>query len=416
MIQDFEIPSFTTSQLSDLHQRIDSGIQPHEFTNQKDSWQYGTPWKALEPLVAEWRNSYDWEDARTELNQWHHYKYTTEQGLKIHFVHEVSSDPNAIPLILCHGWPSTFYEFHKVINPLRDGKLGAQAYHVIVPSLPGYGFSDPPTAPGFGTTKIGDVFNELMLALGYSKYVAHGTDWGSVVCRSMASNHDKHCSAVHVTLFACAPPFPTLSNLWQHPTKVAKFLLAAKVLGFDTVYGQGKLKSMGQNFVDANNNPDAGYRAIQGTRPYSLAYGLTDSPIALLGWMLEKYHFWTHHEDGDIQVATLPSTITVKEVLTQVSIYWLTNTMSSSIRLYYEFLQQTKTMKTGMMGYIHIPLGISTFKSELSRVPKDWIETAGNLKFFNEHPLGGHFSALEVPELLVADLRSFGKEAAIVFE
>ncbi|CAO3599590.1 unnamed protein product [Absidia cylindrospora] len=415
MIESFEIPSFTSAQLSDLHYRLDNGVYPNELTTQVgNGWEYGTPRKALEPVVQEWRHSFDWEKPRAEMNQWKHYKLTTAQGLKLHFIHEPSNNPNAIPLMLLHGWPSTFYEFHKVINLLRDGQNG-QAFHVVVPSLPGYGFSDPPTAPGFGIAKMGEILNELMLALGYSKYMTHGTDWGSTISHQMVTRYENHCSAAHFTMFLCAPPLPTLTNLWNHPMKVAKFLLGATVLGFDRVYGPGQFTMKGTNFADVMNDSEAGYRAIQGTRPYTLAYGLADSPIGLLGWILEKYHTYTWHQDK-AQSSTLPSTLPANEVLTQASIYWLTNSMSSSMRIYYETLNQIKHEGLKMFGHVNNPIGISAFQGEVLRVPSEWMEVAGDLKFLNEHPLGGHFSAMEEPELLVADIQTFGKKVSYVFQ
>ncbi|KAI8337264.1 Alpha/Beta hydrolase protein [Chlamydoabsidia padenii] len=413
MIAPFDIPTLTKNDMTRLYDRLDNGTLPQELTLQTgDGWAYGTPRNALEPLVHHWRNKFDWEPVRTELNQWHHYQWESNQGLKVHFIHEPSKHPNAIPLVLLHGWPSTFYEFHKVINPLRDDT--SQPYHVIVPSLPGYGFSDPPTTPGFGINQMGDILNELILALGYSKYVAFGTDWGSIIVQYMGSQHHQHCSAILCTLFGTKPPLPTLSNLWHHPTKVARFLLAHKVLGFDQVYGKDTFKTMGGNFVDANTNADAGYRAIQATRPYSLAYGLADSPIGLLGWMLEKYHEWTDHGDDKNPSSGLPDTISPDEFLTQVTIYWLTNTMSSSIRLYYEFFHRLQLPSTSIN--LRVPFGISLFKYELARVPKEWIEMVGDLAYFANHPVGGHFAALETPDLLVSDLQSFGKKIRYTLE
>ncbi|KAI8081300.1 Alpha/Beta hydrolase protein [Halteromyces radiatus] len=414
-IETFEIPSFHPSQLDDLHRRLENVIYPHELVLKDNPWAYGTPRQALEPLVQKWRYSYDWETARTEMNQWHHYKLTGENGLKLHFIHEPSKDPKAIPIVLVHGWPSSFYEFHKVINPLRDGKDGSQAYHVVVPSLPGYGFSEPSTTPGFGIPQMGDAIHHLMLSLGYTKYACHGTDWGMMIVRYLAATHDKHCLAMHSTMFMALPPLPTITNLWKRPINVFKFLAGATILGFDQVYGPGKFKSAGNNFADVINNKDAGYRAIQGTRPYSLSYGLTDSPVGLLGWVLEKYHNWTYHSNNK-DASVLPDTISPDELLTQVSLYWLTNTISSSMRLYYEFFQQTDEMLKVFERRISIPFGVSNFESDITRSPREWVEACGNLQFYSEHSVGGHFSSLEVPDLIVDDLRSFGKKVAKSFE
>ncbi|CAO3648788.1 unnamed protein product [Cunninghamella blakesleeana] len=425
-IEPFEIPSFTTEQLSDLHTRIDKTIFPQELTlsEEKVGWKYGTPTSALKPLLEKWKNEYDWEKTRTYISQWHHFRIALDKyhSLKLHFIHEPSKDPNAIPLLLLHGWPSTFYEFHKIINPLRDGANG-QAYHVVVPSLPGYGFSDPTTEDATTFSKMADMINTLMVELGYAKYSCFGTDWGSQLASILAVEHHTSCIGMHVTMFFGLPPLPTFHNITSHPLKVAKFLLGAiNLVHFDTIYGKGKFKVKGTNPVDTFNDDDAAYRAIQGTRPYSIAYGLTDSPAGLLGWLLEKYHFWTDHNSTtatayDASSSPLPPTISSDEFLTQVSIYWLTNSISSSIRFYSEFLNEVKDKENPSAPHLYsIPVAISNFKYEIYRVPKEWVEVnASDLRLYTEHPTGGHFAALEVPELLIQDISTFGKKIANTF-
>ncbi|CAO3654240.1 unnamed protein product [Cunninghamella echinulata] len=425
-IETFEVPSFTPEQLSNLHARIENTIFPQELSlsQERVGWKYGSPASAVKPLLEEWKSNYNWEKARSEINQWHHYKIALEKydRFKLHFIHEPSNDPNAIPLLLLHGWPSTFYEFHKIIDPLRDGSNG-QAYHVVIPSLPGYGFSDAPTEVGTSFSKVADMLNELMLKLDYSKYSCFGTDWGSQLASILAMEHHSHCIGMHVTMYFGSPPLPTLQNIITHPFKVFKFLLGATdLIKYDTLYGKGKLKIKGMNPVDALNDPDAGYRAIQGTRPYSIAYGLTDSPAGLLGWILEKYHHWTDHNSttytsDDLSSSPLPHTITTNEFLTQVSIYWLTNTISSSIRFYSEFLDEYKNAKPlDRRPVFGIPVAVTNFKAELFRVPKEWVEVnAPHLKLYTEYPTGGHFAALEVPELLIEDISLFGKKIANLF-
>ncbi|KAJ2964745.1 hypothetical protein NQZ79_g393 [Umbelopsis isabellina] len=404
-VQPFEIPSFTPEQRATLLDKLKSPVFPHEF-EQNVGWSYGTPRWALEPVLQKWRDEFDWETSKAEMDRWSHFK-TEIDGANIHFVHERSKNPNAIPLVLLHGWPSTFYEFHKVIEPLRDGVDNGQAFHIVVPSLPGYGFSDPPPVRGWGSRKMAAVLNTLMVRLGYTKYVAHGVDWGSILVKVMACLHDENCKAIYTTLNICMPPLPTPSVLWAAPLKVAKFL-ASLALGSDMVYGPGKLKIMGRSFADIDNDKDAGYRAIQGTRPFTLSYGLSDSPVGLLAWILEKYHVWTHHE-GDKESAILPPTIDVNEFLTQVHIYWMTNTISSSMRLYYERLNEPNANSL-MWKAIKVPCGAGLFASELAKVPRDWLEAWTNLVQFDEHPTGGHFSALEEPKLTINDLQRFGKK------
>ncbi|KAI7848904.1 Alpha/Beta hydrolase protein [Circinella umbellata] len=403
-IEPFEIPSIPTERLALLKEKLKNAEYPNEL--EKDvGWTYGAPRWAVEPLVNTWLHDYDWEKSRAEINRWHHYKVTI-QGLRIHFIHEPSNNPGSIPLLLINGWPSNFYEYHKIIEPLRDGKNGAQAFHVVIPSLPGYGFSDPPKVPGHGAVKNGEIMNELMTTIGYNEYVIHGSDWGSMIGKWMAINLPSHCKAYHTVMPVCIPPLPTPKNLFSHPLTVLKFL-ASIALGFDKVYGEGQVILMGRSFADVENDREAGYRAIQGTRPYTLAYGLTDSPVGLLSWMLEKFHNWTYHSDNKDSQA-LPETVTANEFLTQVTIYWLTNSMAPSTRLYYEAFND-KIMAQAVADQVKIPTGVSYYKGEITKLAKEWLDTTMNIIYFTEPSAGGHFPALEVSDLFVDDIQRFGK-------
>ncbi|KAI9493081.1 Alpha/Beta hydrolase protein [Zychaea mexicana] len=404
-IEPFEIPSIPSERLALLKQKLQNAEYPNEL--EKDAgWTYGAPRWAVEPLVKAWLNEYDWEKARAEMNQWHHYQVTI-QGLRVHFIHEPSDSPDAIPLLLLNGWPSNFYEYHKVIQPLRDGANGGQAFHVVIPSLPGYGFSEAPKLPGHGVGKNAEIMDDLMTTIGYNEYFVHGSDWGSMIGKWMAMERSVHCKGYHTVMPLCSPPLPTPSFLFSHPVKVAKFL-ASIALGFGPVYGQGVVKLKGKSFADVQNDRDAGYRAIQATRPYTLAYGLTDSPVGLLAWMLEKFHNWTYHPSGNVETQALPETVTTEEFLTQVTIYWLTNTMSSSTRLYYEAFNEAG-MKRVFMGSVTIPMAVAYFPGELTKFPREWLEATGNLVQYNEQNVGGHFPALEVSDVLVDDVQRFGK-------
>ncbi|KAG0174432.1 hypothetical protein DFQ29_007499 [Apophysomyces sp. BC1021] len=360
-IKPFVIPSFTAEQEKLLREKLGNAVYPNEL--QEDvGWSCGAPGWAVRPLVQEWLN-FDWEIVRDEMNQWHHY-HTDIDGSQIHFVHEPSDVKDAIPIVLMHGWPSSFYEFHKLIEPLRDGLHGNQAFHVVVPSLPGFGFSEPPKTRGYGVAKMGFIINSLMVKLGYSKYVWHGGDWGGIIGKFVASKYHQNCRAFHTNLPMVVPPLPTPRNVLLHPLKLAKFF-GSLLIGFDRVYGSTKLG--GPTFANAELNNDCGYRAIQGTRPYTLSYGLTDSPMALLAWMLEKYHDWTYHAPGqDSAKQALPATISSHEFLTQVSIYYLTNTMSSSIRIYYECLQQREMYKV-IFPRVDVPVAVCTFPNEITK-------------------------------------------------
>ncbi|KAI8875385.1 alpha/beta-hydrolase [Backusella circina FSU 941] len=398
----FTIPSLDKQE---LNKKLDDVIYPREYENNV-GWRYGAPRWAVEDLVEAWK-VFDWNKPAEEMDRWNHYKSNID-GIGIHYVHEVSSQENPIPIILLHGWPSTFYEFHKVIEPLRDGKNLKQAFHVVVPSLPGYGFSDSPKKPGCSVVQIAELFHHLMLKLGYEKYIVHGTDWGSTIGKVMALKYTENCMGFHTNMPIIAPPFPTLSNILSHPLQVLLFLLAI-ILGFKTVYKNQEVQIF-RDFANADEDEKGGYRAIQGTRPYTLAYGLSDSPVGLLGWMLDCYHVWTYHTPGKTDTNSLPESITIDEFLTQISIYWITNTMSSSTRLYYEFKQEMSKVGKMLLIGIKVPYGVSTFPNELTRFPREWFPVTNNLVQYREHPQGGHFPALEVPEILLDDIQAFGKK------
>ncbi|KAI9259634.1 Alpha/Beta hydrolase protein [Phascolomyces articulosus] len=405
-IEPFEVPSISPERLALLKEKLKNAEYPNEL--EKDvGWTYGAPRWAVEPLVKAWLNDYNWETARAEMNRWHHY-HVTIQGLRVHFIHEPSKSPDAIPLLLLNGWPSNFYEYHKVIEPLRDGANGGQAFHVVIPSLPGYGFSEAPKLTGHNVSKNGEIIHELMTAIGYNEYVTHGSDWGSMIGKWIAQERSAHCKAYHTVMPLCLPPLPTPTHLFSHPLKVLKFL-ASISLGFDTVYGKGHVRLKGRSFADVENDREAGYRGIQGTRPYTLAFGLTDSPVGLLAWMLEKFHNWTFHPSGSRDTVALPETISVDEFLTQVTIYWLTNTMSSSTRLYYEAFHDEKGMKDMMWNPVKIPTGVAYYPGEITKLAKEWLEASMNTVHYAEVSVGGHFPSLEVDELFVDDIQRFGK-------
>ncbi|CAO3598239.1 unnamed protein product [Absidia cylindrospora] len=378
----FTVPSLTQDQKTILQDRLSSSTFPNELESNV-GWDYGAPTWAVKSMAETWRHGYDFEVARQEINQWQHY-HTKIDDLNIHFIHEPSTRPDAIPILLCHGWPSTFYEFHKVINALRDGVKGNQAFHVVVPSLPGFGFSDAPKATGYGVQKMSSMMNALMIKLGYTKYVWHGGDWGAIIGKYTAAHHSKNCRAFHTSLPFVLPPVPTPRNLLFHPINVVKFFTSL-LLGFDTMYGKGKTVLNWATFANAELYYGCGYRAIQGTRPYTLAYGLSDSPLGMMAWMLEKYHEWTYHEDEKkAESVSLPPTVSADEFLTQVTLYWMTNSMSSSIRIYYECLHHYEMIKV-VIPRVNVPTAISNFAHDVAKLPKEWLETATNLVHYKEH-------------------------------
>ncbi|KAI7906869.1 Alpha/Beta hydrolase protein [Cokeromyces recurvatus] len=407
MIEKFDIPKLDKVELLD---KLSNIRLPNEFKdNSSIGWKCGTPSWAVQEMVRAWKEGFNWEEKRKEMSQWHHYK-TTINELNIHFIHEVSSKTtDAIPIILLHGWPSSFYEFHKIIEPLRDGINSTQSFHVVIPSLPGYGFSEAPKTDGSGSiAQIANILHKLMIKLGYQKYMIYGTDWGATIGTFMAQNFSNSCLGFITNMPIAMPPLPTLYNIIFHPIKVILFIISL-FLGFDLVYGKGKTKRLKTTaYANVDKDETAGYRAIQGTRPYTLAFGLTDSPIGLLAWMLEPYHQWTYFPSSSHQLV-LPATVSVDEFLTQVTIYWISNCMSSSYRIYYEVKKNhNKALKDMMKTYVSVPMAVSYFENEVVKLPRDWIEVSSHLVQFKSYDKGGHFPALEVPSLLIEDIQKFG--------
>jgi len=325
-------------------------------------------------------------------------------GLKIHLIHEPSASSDAKPLVLIHGWPGSFCEFRKVIAPLRDGAKGKQAFHVVVVSLPGYGFSEAPARKGFGVAETAKTINQVMVNLGYDQYIAQGGDWGSFIGRWLGVHHTENCKGYHTNFPIPMPPLPTPTNLIVRPLAVTRMMLSL-LTGFNRFYPEKPKIVMRSGFANATYDSDAGYRAIQATRPYTLGYGLSDSPVGLMAWILEKFHAWTHHE-GPADEVDLPPTISYDEFLTNVMIYWMTNTISSSTRIYYEYhhLGEAKILVQKVL----IPTAAAAFEGEIIKVPEDWIEPGCDLRQYTSYSVGGHFAAMEVSELLVDDIQRFG--------
>lgn len=290
--------------------------------------------------------------------------------------------------MLVHGWPSSFYEFIKVVDKLTEPEEeGAQAFHVVLPSLPGYAFSDPPNKPGIGVIEFAKMFHELMNRIGYQNYLLHGGDWGSLVVRSMALQFPRNVCAFHCTFFPCAPPNP-----FKHPIlalRLASGLMTGGKIGLSAKDLQN-LKEFRQFRDD-----ETGYQWIQGTKPQSIAYGLTDSPVGLLAWIREKMETWTDNYQWQND-----------EVLTWFMMHWLPGPYSG-MRLYKESGQVSSKTATLINAKGTVPLGISFYKGEIAKFPLEWAATLFPLKWHREHNQGGHFAAFERPTEFVQDLRDF---------
>ena len=339
-------------------------------------WDQGVPLDYARELARYWAEDYDWRRFEALLNSWP--QFTTEiDGIDIHFIHRRSPEAGALPLVLSHGWPSSVAEFRKVIDKLADpvahGGRAEDAFHVVVPSLPGYGFSGKPTGSGTSVEKIGRMWGQLMARLGYQRYVAQGGDWGSMITQSMGQSETDHCAGIHVTMPIVAPDPDTLGDL--------------------TDFEQGALDAM-----TYYSQSDSGYSRQQSTRPQTLGYALADSPVGQMAWIVEKYHSWMDCErDG---VKHPEHVLGRDELLDTVSIYWLSNSAASSARLYWE------SFGSPNLDPIDMPVGCSIFPGEIFRSSRRWAEQRfSQLIHWNQLERGGHFAAQEVPDVFVTELR-----------
>ncbi|MFH8762359.1 epoxide hydrolase family protein [Streptomyces althioticus] len=352
--------------LADLRRRLADTRWPDRET--VDDWSQGVPLAYLRELAAYWRDGYDWRGAEARLNAVPQFR-TEIDGLGLHFLHARSPHPDALPLLLTHGWPGGVVEFLDLVEPLTSPDDPAEAFHVVCPSLPGYGFSDSPAGPGWGVERIADAWAELMDRLGYGRWAAHGGDWGAFVTAQLGHTAADRLAGIHLTMAFAGPPE---GEVELSPRDHA---------------GLAALKEFQKN--------ESGYSAIQSTRPQTLGYGLADSPVAQLAWITEKFWTWTDH-DGDLDKA-----VPRDRLLDMVSLYWLTGTATSSARLYWESHNKVPLHQVG------VPTGITIFPKD-ARMPRPWLEGRfTNLRHWCDADSGGHFPALERPEFLVAELRDF---------
>src|SRR5216684_4367605 len=360
------------AELDDLKKRLANARWPDK--EPVTDWSQDVPLAKAQALVEYWRTHYDWRRVESTLNGLPQFR-TQIDGLGIHFIHVRSKHENALPMILTHGWPGSVLEFLQVIAPLTDptahGGKAEEAFHVVIPSLPGFGFSDKPTEPGWRLPRIANAWAALMARLGYSHYVAQGGDWGAGVTSWMARQRPSGLAAIHLNLPILFPPPPPPP-------------------GGYTAEEQRALAQLGKYASDA-----MAYASIQGTRPQTLGYGLADSPTGKAMWIYEKFQGWSDNK-GDPAEA-----ISVDRMLDIISLYWLTDTAASSARLYYESFGKD----FGRMP-LDFPVALSVFKGDFFLPPKTWADqTYSKLLYWNEVPKGGHFAAFEQPKLFVAEVR-----------
>ncbi len=371
-ITPFEI-RVSDDDLNDLKARLERTRFPNEET--PDDWSQGLPLAYAREIRDYWLNEYDWRAREAYFNRFP--QYTTDiDGLSVHFIHCPSPHPEARPLVITHGWPGSVVEFHKVIEPLVNpteyGGDAQDAFHVVCPTLPGYGFSGKPTEPGWGVEKIAGVWNTLMTRLGYDGYFAQGGDWGSAVTTAIGMQNLGDCAGIHLNMVSAAPTEEAKSN----PTERDLQAFAG-----------------GQYY----NEWGAGYSKQQATRPQTLGYGLADSPMGQATWIMEKFYEWTDCDGHPENV------LSREEMLDNVMFYWWTDSGASSARLYWESFGTA----FGGGNSVQIPTGASIFPKEIVATPRSWAEGRfSNIVYWNELAKGGHFAAFEQPEQFISEVRS----------
>ena len=356
--------------LDDLRRRLADTRWPEAET--VDDWSQGAPLAWVQDICRYWGDGYDWRAREALLNRFDQF-VTPIDGLDIHFVHQRSPHPEARPLVITHGWPGSIVEFHKVIepltNPTQHGGHAGDAFHVICPTLPGFGFSGKPTSTGWGVERIADAWAALMARLGYDRYFAQGGDWGSAVTRSLGAQDADHCTAIHITLAMGTRP---------------------RLDGDPTPDEQRAIK--GAEYYQAW---DSGYSKQQSTRPQTVGYALADSPAGQAAWILEKFWAWTDC-DGH------PENILDRdELLDNVMFYWATNSATSSARIYWESFGKARPTQ------LSVPVGVAVYPKEIVTPVRAWMEADyPNIVHWSEQLRGGHFAAFEQPGFFVDDIRT----------
>ena len=365
--------------LADLRTRLERVRWPDEIGG--EGWRYGTSLAYMKELVAYWRDGYDWRAQEARLNELP--QFTVPMGdLDLHFVHAKGVGPSPLPLLVSHGWPGSVWEFHTLIplltDPGRHGGDPADAFTVVAPSLPGYGYSFRPTQPRFGVPEIAELLARLMTdVLGYRRFAAQGGDWGAFVTARLGLACPGRLVGIHVTLLGLRRDLPPPA----HPTEE------------DRAYFEALLHW---------EREETGYQWIQGTRPQTLAYGLTDSPVGLAAWIVEKFRAWSDC-GGDVE-----RRFTKDVLLTNVMLYWVTGAINASFWPYYARRHAGWPIPDGAR--IEVPTAYASFPREILHPPRAWAERVFNIRRWTVMPAGGHFAALEEPEALAADLRAFFRD------
>lgn len=372
--------------ITDLRNRVNATRWPQQETVTDQS--QGVKLAQIQRLVKYWGTDYDWHKAEAKVNALPQF-VTNIDGLDIQFIHIKSKHKNALPLIITHGWPGSVFELLKVVGPLTDptayGGKAEDAFDLVIPSMPGYGFSEKPKGTGWGPEKIGTAWDVLMKRLGYKQYVSQGGDWGSVIADAMARQAPEGLLGIHVNMPATVPAdvAKALKDGDQAPAGLSLTEKAAFV-SLNKLYTKG-----------------GGYAGMMVTRPQTLGYGLTDSPVGLASFFLDKFNEWTY-SGGDAE-----KSLTKDEMLDDISLYWLTNTANSSANLYWENNTNNFNVVEQRTTEIKIPVAVTVFPGEIYQAPKSWTEKAyKNLIYFNEANKGGHFASWEEPQLFAEEMRA----------
>jgi epoxide hydrolase len=378
-----EIPQ---ADVDDLRRRLADARWPDELPGV--GWSRGVPLAYLKELAGYWRTTYDWRAAEARLNRFPQFT-TVMDGATVHCLHVRSPEPEALPLVLTHGWPGSVAEFLDVVGPLTDPRAHdgdpADAFHLVIPSIPGFGFSGPTRDAGWNFPRIANAWAELMRRLGYDRYVAQGGDIGAFISLALGGMHPEHVVGVHVNMLVTPPP--------DDPSELADLSEA----------DQARLGRMARFVADLS-----GYMKLQSTRPQTLAYGLTDSPVGQLAWIVEKFREWTDS-------ATVADDAVDRDLLlTNVMIYWLTKTAGSSAQVYVEVADMLPTAPAPPPPPppLTVPLGVAVFPHDIFLPIRRLADRSfPTIVHWTELDRGGHFAAMEEPDLFVSDLRAFAATA-----
>jgi pimeloyl-ACP methyl ester carboxylesterase len=367
------------SVLADLRERLGRTRFPDQAPGAP--WAYGADLGYVKDLCGYWRERYDWRKHEAVLNGFRQFRAPVS-GIDLHFIHEEGRGPKPLPLLISHGWPGSIWEFHKIIpmltDPARFGGDPADAFTVVAPSLPGYGFSFAPGQPRFGVTEIADAFAALMQdVLGYRRFGAQGGDWGGFITSRLGAAYPERLAGIHVNLLSLRRDLPRP----KEPTPEER----------------AYLEDLG-----AWLREETGYQWIQGTKPQTLAYGLSDSPAGLAAWIVEKFRAWSDC-GGDVE-----RRFTKDELLTNITLYWVTGAINSSFWPYYARFHAPSPIADGQR--VEVPTAYAAFPKEIVRPPRSWAERVYNIRRWTVMPSGGHFAALEEPKALVEDLRGFFRD------